>query len=85
MEAIGCDRDHVHLLCGAPPKMAPGRIVQILKGITARQVSARKPSVKKKLWAGEFWSDGYCVATVGESGDCGNVETHVQKQGKPKT
>jgi len=50
MEAIGCDRDHIHLLCGAHPKMAPGRIVQIFKSITARQVFARKPSVKKELW-----------------------------------
>jgi REP element-mobilizing transposase RayT len=31
MEAIGCDSDHIHLLCGAHPKIAPGRIVQIFK------------------------------------------------------
>jgi len=31
MEAIGCDRDHIHLLCSAHPKIAPGRIVQIFK------------------------------------------------------
>ena len=84
MEAIGCDRDHIHLLCGAHPKMAPGRIVQIFKSITAREVFARKPSVKKELWGGEFWSDGYYVATVGERGNWGIVETYVKKQGKPK-
>ena len=84
MEAIGCDKDHIHLLCGAHPKLAPGRIVQIFKSITARQVFARKPSVKKELWGGEFWSDGYYVATVGERGDWGTVETYVQKQGRPK-
>ena len=37
MEAIGCDKDHIHLLCGAHPKLAPGRIVQIFKSITARE------------------------------------------------
>jgi putative transposase len=84
MEAIGCDRDHIHLLCGAHPKIAPGRIVQIFKSITARQVFARKPSVNKELWGGEFWSDGYYVATVGERGNWGIVETYVKKQGKPK-
>ena len=84
MEAIGCDKDHIHLLCGAHPKMAPGRIVQIFKSIPARQVFQRKPSVKKALWGGEFWSDGYYVATVGERGDWGTVETYVQKQGKSK-
>jgi putative transposase len=85
IEAIGCDRDHIHLLCGAHPKMAPGRIVQIFKSITAREIFRRKPSVKKALWGGEFWTDGYYVATVGERANWDTVEKYVQKQGKPKT
>ena len=28
MEAIGADRDHIHLLCSAHSKVAPGKIVQ---------------------------------------------------------
>jgi putative transposase len=48
-EAIGIDKDHIHLLCGAHPKIAPGRIVQIFKSITAREIFKRKPSVKKRL------------------------------------
>ena len=85
MEAIGCDKDHIQLLCGAHPKIAPGRIVQIFKSITAREIFRRKPSVKKELWGGEFWTDGYYVATVGERGNWDTVEKYVQKQGKPKT
>ena len=27
MDAIGTDKNHIHLLCSAHPKMAPGRIV----------------------------------------------------------
>ena len=27
MEAIGTDKNHIHLLCSAHPKVAPGRIV----------------------------------------------------------
>ena len=84
MEAIGCDKDHIHLLCGAHPKMAPSRIVQIFKSITAREIFSRKPSIKKELWGGEFWTDGYYVATVGERGNWDTVEKYVQKQGKPK-
>ena len=60
IEALGFDEDHIHLLCCAHPKMAPGRIVQIFKSITAREVFRRRPSVKRELWGGEFWSDGYC-------------------------
>ena len=85
MEAIGCDTDHIHLLCGAHPKVAPGKIVQIFKSITAREIFRHKPSVKKELWGGEFWTDGYYVATVGERASWETVEKYIQKQGKPKT
>jgi len=84
MEAIGCDKDHIHLLCGAHPKLAPGRIVQIFKSITAREIYRRKAELKKELWGGEFWTDGYYVATVGERGDWDTVEKYVQNHGKPK-
>jgi putative transposase len=68
MEAIGTDQNHIHLLCSAHPKMAPGRIVQIFKSLTAREIFRRKPAVKRVLWGGEFWTDGYYVATVGGTG-----------------
>ena len=84
IEALGFDEDHIHLLCGAHPKMAPGRIVQIFKSITAREVFRRRPSVKRELWGGEFWSDGYYVATVGDRGNWDVVERYVQKQGHPR-
>jgi len=85
MEAIGCDHDHIHILCGAHPKIAPGRIVQIFKSITAREIFRRKPSVKKELWGGEFWTDGYYVGTVGKRANWDTVERYVQSQGKPKS
>ena len=84
IEAIGCDKDHIHLLCGAHPKVAPSKMVQIFKSITAREIFSRKPSIKKELWGGEFWTDGYYVVTVGERGNWDTVEQYVQKQGKPK-
>ena len=85
IEAIGCDKDHIHLLCGAHPKMAPGRIVQIFKSITAREIFRKKPSVKEELWGGEFWTDGYYVATVGERGNWDTVERYIKKQGQSKS
>ena len=83
MEAIGTDQNHIHLLCSAHPKVAPGRIVQLFKSITAREIFRRKPAVKRVLWGGEFWSDGYYVATVGERANWQTVERYVQRQGQP--
>jgi len=84
IERLGMDWDHIHLLCGAHPKIAAGRIVQVFKSITAREVFRRKPAVKKELWGGEFWSDGYYVGTVGERGNWSVVERYVIAQGTPK-
>jgi len=83
-EQVGCDRDHIHLLCSAHPKVAPGEIVRIFKSITAREIFRRKPSVKKTLWGGQFWTAGYYVATVGERANWAVVERYVRNQGKPK-
>ncbi|MDR4484930.1 MAG: IS200/IS605 family transposase [Nitrospirales bacterium] len=33
-EQLGCDRNHIHLLCSAHPKIAPGQIVRLFKSIT---------------------------------------------------
>ena len=84
MEAIGTDKNHIHLLCSAHPKVAPGRMVQIFKSITAREIFRRKPAVKRVLWGGEFWTDGYDVATVGERANWQTVERYVQRQGQPQ-
>jgi putative transposase len=71
-------------MCGAHPKGAPGRVVQIFKSITAHEVFRRKPSVKKELWGGEFWTDGYYVAAFGERANWDTVEKYILKQGRPK-
>ena len=82
MEAVGCDKNHIHLLCGAHPKIAPGEIVRIFKSITSREIKKRKPKIEEEMWGGEFWSDGYYVATVGERGNWGKVEKYVKNQGQ---
>jgi len=84
MEALGMDKDHIHLLCGAQPKISPGEIVPVFKSMTARELFQRYPQLKRELWGGEFWSDGYYAATVGERGNWSQVEEYIQKQGKPK-
>jgi len=37
--------------------------------------------VKKKLWSGEFWSDGYFASTVGKHGDEAMIGKYVKGQG----
>ncbi len=82
IERFGSDEDHVHLLCGAHPKYAPGQLVRLFKSITGRELFKKHEWLKKELWGGEFWTDGYYVATVGERGDWKVVEKYVRMQGK---
>ena len=82
IEHLGSDEDHVHLLCGTHPKYAPGQLVRLFKSITGRELFKRHGWLKKELWGGEFWTDGYYVATVGERGDWKVVEKYVRMQGK---
>lgn len=78
---IGTDKDHVHFLIQSVPKYSPTQISRIVKSITAREVFAKCPEVKKKLWGGEFWSDGFYVATVSEHGNETVIANYVKNQG----
>lgn len=79
---IGTDKDHVHFLVQSVPMYAPTKIVRIIKSITAREVFARVPEVKKELWGGEFWSDGYYISTIGKHGNEHMIARYVKSQGR---
>jgi len=79
---IGTDQDHVHFLIQSVPKNSPTMIIQTVKSIIAREVFRQAPEVKQKLWGGEFWTDGYYVATVGQHGSEETIQKYVQNQGK---
>jgi putative transposase len=78
---IGTDQDHVHFLVQSVPMLSPKRIVQIIKSITAREIFRACPEVKKHLWGGEFWSNGYFVSTVGQHGNEATIKKYIQDQG----
>ena len=80
-EQIGCDKNHIHILCYFHPKYSIGEMVRTFKSITAREIFKTFPEVKQDLWGGEFWSDGYYVATVGERGNWEVVKKYVKNQG----
>ena len=85
IERLGADKDHIHLLCSFHPKYSVGQLVKIYKSITARELFKAHPEIKRDLWGGEFWSDGYYVGTVGEKGNWDVVIKYISTQGvKPQ-
>ena len=81
-ENIGTDGDHIHLLCSFHPKYSGSQVVGMFKSLTARELFKRFPELRKQLWGGELWSDGYYLATVSERGNWKTVERYVANQGK---
>ena len=82
---IGTDTDHVHFLIQSVPKYSPTRIITIVKSITAKQIFQKNPEVKKQLWGGEIWTDGYFVNTVSKHGSEDTIAKYVKSQGKEQT
>lgn len=79
---IGTDKNHVHFLIQAVPTYSPKQIIQMVKSLTAREIFKRAPEVKKQLWGGEFWTDGYFVGTVSRHGNEETIKRYVQQQGQ---
>ena len=79
---IGTDKDHVHFLVQSMPSYSPTKIITIIKSLIAREVFARVPTVKKRLWGGEFWADGYYVGTVGQHAIEEVIKQYVRNQGQ---
>lgn len=58
--------DHVHILFKAKPSTDLVKVVNTLKGVTARLMRKEFPQLKDLLWGDSFWSDSYFLASTGQ-------------------
>ena len=79
---IGTDDDHVHFLVQSVPSYSVTKLVRMIKSISAREIFKKCPYVKKQLWGGEFWSDGFFASTVGKHGNESMIGNYVKNQGQ---
>ncbi len=75
VERVGADANHIHIFAGAHPEIAPAKLIQVLKSISARKMFEKYPEIKKFLWGGNLWSIGYYVRTISD----GPIEPIVKK------
>jgi len=71
--------DHIHLLISFPPRYSIAKVVGIIKGISSSKVFEEYPKLKKKLWGGHLWEQGYFVRTVGEQITDGVIRRYIEK------
>ena len=82
IHTIGFDQNHVHLLCRFLSKYSGGQVIKLIKSITASQLFKFVPSIKQELWGGEFWTDGYYIATISGRGNKAVIEQYIKNQGR---
>ena len=80
IDTMEVKEDHVHLFLSAPPRYSPAGVVQIIKSISAKVVFKEFPEIKKQLWGGEFWSDGYFVRSVGDKVTSEVIRRYIKYQ-----
>ena len=72
--------DHVYIFVEVPPRYSPAQVVQIMKSISAREVFKVFPDLRKQLWAGELWNDGYFVRSVGDEVTADVIRKYIEYQ-----
>ena len=71
--------DHVHMLVSAPPRLAPAKLVQFVKGRSWRRLQDEFPHLKKRYWGWHLWARGYFCATVGAVNE-DTVREYIESQ-----
>jgi len=84
ISSVGFDQNHVHILCRFLPKYSGGQVIKIIKSISGKRVFETVPEIKKELWGGEFWTDGYYIATISGKGNKEVIEKYIKNQGRGK-
>ena len=77
--------DHVHVFIEVPPAYAPAEAVQILKSISAREVFKKFPKMRKAMWSGRIWGDGYFVRSVGDKVTADVIRKYIRYQKQEET
>ena len=80
VEAIGFDKDHLHMVMVIPPKYSIASVMGRLKSQSASRLRKKFAWLGKVYWAENIvWSPGYFVSSVGV--DEATVKRYVEHQG----
>ena len=78
---IGSERNHIYFIIKSVSTYSLTKIVTKIKSILAREIFSRCLDVKKQLWDGEIWSDGYFVSTFSEHVTETVIREYIKNQG----
>ncbi|AUA17182.1 Transposase IS200 like protein [Streptomyces malaysiensis subsp. malaysiensis] len=77
------ERDHVHLLINYPPKIAVSKLVNSLKGVSARRIRQEFTGrINRAIMHGHLWSPSYFSASCGGA-PLAIVRQYIEQQKRP--
>ncbi len=85
IEEMEVSPDHVHIFCSFPPRYSIAQVVTRLKSLSARAIFREFPSIRRSLWGGEFWEDGYFARTVGDQITAEVIRRYIEHHRTEKT
>lgn len=78
------EAEHVHLLVTFPPKVAPARLVNSLKGVSSRRMRREFPELARHYHrANKLWSGSYFCGSVGGA-PLTVLRTYIENQNRPE-
>jgi putative transposase len=78
IEEMAIEENHVHIFMSFPPKYSIGRVVGIIKSISASRAFQEFPWLRDRFWSGELWEDGYAVRTVGDKVTAEIIQKYIR-------
>ena len=72
--------DRVHIFIEALPAYSPAEVVQVMKSISARGVYKKFPKMRKAMWSGKIWNDGYFIRSVGDKVTAELIRKYIEYQ-----
>ncbi len=61
-----------------PLRYSISRVVGIIKNVSASVIFREHDEVKRELWGGEFWEDGYFARTVGDKVTADVIRNYIK-------
>ena len=82
IEVIESDKDHIHLLVNAEPKVSPLQIVRRLKQESTKRLWALHSDILRRWFYREhtLWTDGYFISSIGNVSQ-ETVRKYIENQG----
>ncbi len=79
IDEMEVSEDHVHIFCSFPPRYSIAQVIGMFKSLSGRAVFREYPQVKRQLWGGSFWEDGYFARTVGDQTTAEMIREYIKR------